>query len=154
MRTGESDAGTVRSFFWQHGTRIGLGSLGGQSTEAMAINDVGQIVGWSDVNDVTFHAFVWQHRKLTDLGGIGPRSRAAQLRSTTRARSSVGARALRPEASRQCSGHRDAGASGESRSPHAEAKWNGRSSWSSPHDHCHWILPPRQISEEPCEARV
>lgn len=53
-----------------------LGTLGGKESAAVAINEHGQIVGYSDTgakeNGLTIsHAFLWQNRKMTDLGTLG-----------------------------------------------------------------------------------
>ena len=52
-----------------------LGTLGGKelSAQAMAINNLRQVVGWSYVSrepDVV-HAFLWENGKMRDLGTIG-----------------------------------------------------------------------------------
>jgi probable HAF family extracellular repeat protein len=54
-----------------------LGTLGGPESEAAAINEHGQVVGWGDttasdvLGDPVPHAFLWQQGKLTDLGALG-----------------------------------------------------------------------------------
>jgi len=50
-----------------------LGTLGGASAAANAINDVGQVVGesWTK-NNLTTHAFLWDKGVMTDLGVLQP----------------------------------------------------------------------------------
>jgi probable HAF family extracellular repeat protein len=58
----------VRPFLWQNGAKTDLGTLGGPSAMANALNDNGQIVGHS-----TFavgspgHAVLWQNGTITNL---------------------------------------------------------------------------------------
>jgi len=57
---------------WQNGTVTNLGSLGGAfSNVAYAINNLGQVVGLSDLaGDTTAHAFLWQNGIIKDLGTL------------------------------------------------------------------------------------
>ena len=48
-----------------------LGGLGGGSSQAVAINNRGQVAGDSYVKAGAWHAFVWQNGKMTDLGTLG-----------------------------------------------------------------------------------
>jgi probable HAF family extracellular repeat protein len=48
-----------------------LGTFGGGISEAYAINDAGQVVGWSDRPDAYWHAFVTVNGVMTDLGTLG-----------------------------------------------------------------------------------
>ncbi len=50
-----------------------LGTFGGSSSTAEAVNDVGQIVGYADyANPLMGHgAFIWQNGVMTDLGNLG-----------------------------------------------------------------------------------
>jgi probable HAF family extracellular repeat protein len=50
-----------------------LGSLGGQVTDATAINASGQVTGASELNKKVevYHAFLWSDGKMTDLGTLG-----------------------------------------------------------------------------------
>jgi len=50
-----------------------LGSLGGGTTFARAINAAGQVTGDSVLNKKTgvYHAFLWSNGKMTDLGTLG-----------------------------------------------------------------------------------
>ena len=48
-----------------------LGDLGGGSSQAVAINNRGQVAGNSYGKAGSWHAFVWQNGKMTDLGTLG-----------------------------------------------------------------------------------
>jgi probable HAF family extracellular repeat protein len=57
----------------------GLGNFAGDdywhSSEAFALNNRGQVVGWANGTDILldpWHAFVWQAGKMTDLGTLEP----------------------------------------------------------------------------------
>jgi probable HAF family extracellular repeat protein len=49
---------------------IDLGTLGGPTSSAQAVNDSGQIVGVSDALDRQPHAFLWQDGQMVAIGGI------------------------------------------------------------------------------------
>ncbi|GGQ85589.1 hypothetical protein [Couchioplanes azureus] len=51
---------------------LDLGTLGGQSSYASAINDRGHVVGSSQVGDGTWHGFLWRSGTMTDLGLFRP----------------------------------------------------------------------------------
>jgi len=62
---------TLDPFVWQHGSMRDLGTLGGTSGCATALNNRGQVAGYSNLNgDLAFHAFVWDGQ-LVDLGTFG-----------------------------------------------------------------------------------
>jgi probable HAF family extracellular repeat protein len=76
--------GTFHAVQWQRGAMTDLGTLGGPNSYANGINDLGQIVGISQVNDVPnpilgfppFQAAIWYRGTIIDLGpgpenGIG-----------------------------------------------------------------------------------
>ncbi|MFT7484480.1 MAG: putative HAF family extracellular repeat protein [Candidatus Paceibacteria bacterium] len=56
-------------------TFIDLGTLGGNDSGALGVNDMGQVVGWSTIPGCTTgmgsdcrHAFLWENGVMTDLG--------------------------------------------------------------------------------------
>jgi probable HAF family extracellular repeat protein len=57
---------------WQHGRMTDLGTLpGGRYSQAVGINDSGQVVGYADTGSDPFpssHAFLWQNGRMIDLG--------------------------------------------------------------------------------------
>ena len=53
-------------------TFMDLGTLGGESSYASALNDRGEIVGSSQVADGSWHGFHWRAGKMTDLGELRP----------------------------------------------------------------------------------
>ena len=58
-------------FLWEHGSLMDLGTLGGSSGGALAVNDLGEIVGVaSNQNDQAFLAFVWKKGVMTSLGAL------------------------------------------------------------------------------------
>jgi probable HAF family extracellular repeat protein len=47
-----------------------LGTLGGQYSEALAVNGRGQVVGYSTVKGGGYHTFLWQNGRMRDLGPL------------------------------------------------------------------------------------
>jgi probable HAF family extracellular repeat protein len=60
-------------FLYHHGLMRDLGTLGGRYCTARAINDVGEIVGWSTIttSNAEPHAFLYSNGTMTDLGTLG-----------------------------------------------------------------------------------
>jgi probable HAF family extracellular repeat protein len=56
------------AFLWQNGVMSDLGTLGGNYSSALAINDTGQIVGMATNNIGEQHAFLRTNGVMTDLG--------------------------------------------------------------------------------------
>ena len=69
---------TARAFLWSAGTMTDLGTLGGDSSSANAVNDKGQVVGWSGTTagggalafDPNARAFVWDSGQMIPLGTL------------------------------------------------------------------------------------
>lgn len=62
-----------RSFPFLWSVEVGLldlGSLGGTRGEAWAINDRGQVVGWSHNKGTKERAFLWEYGRMMDLNGL------------------------------------------------------------------------------------
>ena len=63
----------VHAVLWQNGAVTDLGNLGGTTNNwADAINNQGQVVGWSNLpGDVTYHTFLWtEDEGMQDLGTL------------------------------------------------------------------------------------
>jgi len=59
------------AFLYSDGVMIGMGTLGGVYSEALGINDAGQIVGDSDTATGDDHAFLYSNGIIRDLGTLG-----------------------------------------------------------------------------------
>lgn len=66
----KADAGTHAALL-QNGVTRDLGTLGGKRSYANALNDKGQVVGYSSLRNGSQHAFFWQQDCLSDLGTLG-----------------------------------------------------------------------------------
>jgi probable HAF family extracellular repeat protein len=77
---GTSDGTQNRAFLWDERTGMrDLGTLGGPDASAYAMNERGQIVGQSYINDIpnpasgipTIDPFLWEDGSMIDLGSLG-----------------------------------------------------------------------------------
>jgi probable HAF family extracellular repeat protein len=64
----------LHAFVWSNGSITDLGTLGGTTSEALAINNRSQVVGRARVSDapVIRHPFIWEDGHMTDLGMVSP----------------------------------------------------------------------------------
>jgi probable HAF family extracellular repeat protein len=59
---------------WEDGAPTDLGTLGGDFSEALSMNDRGQVVGNAEVSGGALHAFLWDDGVMSDLSfeiGVG-----------------------------------------------------------------------------------
>lgn len=67
---------TWHAFLWTNGTMIDLGTLGGSFSEALAINESGQVVGRASTV-ASRHPFLWDNGTMIDLGVVAPCQRGS-----------------------------------------------------------------------------
>lgn len=69
----------ARAFLWQNGHKEDLGTLGGPDSDALLVNDHGQIAGMSQTDAVinattqqpTVHPFFWENGRMIDVKTLG-----------------------------------------------------------------------------------
>ncbi|OFX14902.1 MAG: hypothetical protein A2Z18_02535 [Armatimonadetes bacterium RBG_16_58_9] len=61
------------AYLWKDGQMTLLGSLGGGGTDARAVNDFDEVVGYSATSRLRgqYHAFIWRNGVMTDIGHLG-----------------------------------------------------------------------------------
>jgi probable HAF family extracellular repeat protein len=72
----KDSAGPRHAYLWANGVAHDLGTLGGMNSEAIAINNRGQVVGWAETPDGGTHAFLWERGTMRDIGPVGGNSGA------------------------------------------------------------------------------
>lgn len=71
-QVGDAPGGPSRAFLSEGPTITDLGTLGGTSSSAGAVNDSGEVVGESTLDDESIrHAFLYSGGGMTDLGTLG-----------------------------------------------------------------------------------
>jgi probable HAF family extracellular repeat protein len=74
----EIGKGVIRAFSFQAGRVTDIGTLGGTRSVARAVNDRGEIVGWSEIgSSQRTHAFLISNDVMQDLGTLGSWDSAA-----------------------------------------------------------------------------
>ncbi len=67
----DEDPPVYVAFSWTEAGMVNLGTLGGEASYATGINDNGQVVGYSELADLSTHAFVWtEDGGMRDLGTL------------------------------------------------------------------------------------
>ena len=66
------DSCAQHAFFWNKGVLTDLGTLGGSSSQAIWLNNAGEVVGGAlTAGDEEFHATLWRNGRITDLDPDG-----------------------------------------------------------------------------------
>lgn len=65
-----SAADWQHAVLWKNGTMQDLGTLGGSSSRAYGINELGSVVGTAVTASNESHAFLWRQGVMLDLGGL------------------------------------------------------------------------------------
>jgi probable HAF family extracellular repeat protein len=81
--------GDTRGFVWEAGVTRDLGTLfGNGTTMVVAMNDKGEVVGWSGDPMGARHAFVWRNGQLYDLG-VGPQGGIVSVAAAINAKGDI-----------------------------------------------------------------
>jgi probable HAF family extracellular repeat protein len=80
------------AFIWSNGQMTNLGSLGGNATDAYAINNNDQVVGRSRTANVvnSHHPFLWENGQMIDLGVIAACTRGTATTINSRGETAGG----------------------------------------------------------------
>lgn len=77
---GATSTPAQEAFVYENGHMMGIGTLGGHTSNGYGINDLGQIVGDSNLPNGEMHAFVWDTvNGIRDLGTPGLQSIATHI---------------------------------------------------------------------------
>jgi probable HAF family extracellular repeat protein len=71
----EGDA-SFHPFLWANGVLRDLGTLGGATGLANAMNELGEVVGRAETSPGVHRAFLWRNGELKNLGTLGANSQA------------------------------------------------------------------------------
>jgi len=69
--TGPLETDPMHAVIWHHGHIKDLGTLGGDKSEAKAINKFGTVVGWAEDAGGNRRAAMWKGGQVIDLGDFG-----------------------------------------------------------------------------------
>jgi len=72
---------TYHGFVFSEGTLTDLGTLGWRQYLSRCINNLGQIVGQSELSGGAAHAFVWQKGAMMDLNSLLPANAGWELQN-------------------------------------------------------------------------
>ena len=61
----------VHGFFYSNGKMTDIGTLDGEFSNALDLNDSGQVVGIADTGNGELRGFFWQNGKMTRIGTLG-----------------------------------------------------------------------------------
>ena len=75
--TGDNGITDQQAFLWRNGELLLLGTLGGEESEAYAINDLSQVVGVAEAV-VGGGGFLWENGKMTALPTLGQSGQGAR----------------------------------------------------------------------------
>jgi probable HAF family extracellular repeat protein len=92
-------SGQTHAFLWSDSTgMVDLGTLGGSSSRATSVNNLGHVVGYAYLaGNTAYHAFRWASGTMTDLGTLGGTlSRKRHQRLAARSPAGATSRATRP----------------------------------------------------------